>query len=64
MHCNKEEEKKEVMARERKKRRSSKGENVCTFGMHHNRKETKSFNAKEKVKMMAMERKRVFIEGK
>ncbi len=48
----------------RKKRKSDRGENACMLGMHYNREQTKSFNAKEQVRTMAKERKRVFVEGK
>ncbi len=37
---------------------------MCTFKMHYNKEETKSFNTKEKVRVMVRERKRAFVEGK
>jgi len=37
---------------------------VRTLGMHCNRKETKSFNAREKLKAMAKGKKKAFVEGR
>jgi len=61
MRCNKKEEKK-TMAKERG--RSDRGESACTFEVLCNRKETKAFNAREKVRAMARMIERTFVEGK
>ncbi len=42
----------------------SRRESVHTPGMCWNKEETKNFNIKEKMKVMARERKKAFVEGK
>jgi hypothetical protein len=54
--------KKKPMAKE--SGRSDRGESACTFEMLYNRKETKAFNAREKVRAMARMKERTFVEGK